>query len=56
MTERAGGSDVSVTETKARPVFESSDPSKSGSTWELDGFKWCVLLIEATVGGCDYEQ
>ena len=38
MTERPGGSDVSLTETVARPV----DPSKTtpGSEFILDGFKW----------------
>ncbi|KAE9393159.1 acyl-CoA dehydrogenase NM domain-like protein [Gymnopus androsaceus JB14] len=37
MTERSGGSDVSQTETNARPL-DTSD--QLGSKYSLDGFKW----------------
>ncbi|GAA5929892.1 hypothetical protein JCM1841_001252 [Sporobolomyces salmonicolor] len=39
MTERPGGSDVSLTETVARPVQASRTP-QSGDAFVLDGFKW----------------
>lgn len=42
MTERAGGSDVSLTETLASPVPEtaSTTPSHYGQKYTLDRFKW----------------
>lgn len=40
MTERPGGSDVSLTETVARRIDASSGDPKPGDWYELDGFKW----------------
>ncbi|PWN18360.1 hypothetical protein BCV69DRAFT_252881 [Microstroma glucosiphilum] len=41
MTERPGGSDISRTETTARPVAQRSDGNyRSGDSFLLDGFKW----------------
>jgi hypothetical protein len=39
MTERPGGSDVSLTETVATPLDDSTTP-ESGDAFVLDGFKW----------------
>ncbi|KAM0786444.1 hypothetical protein ACM66B_001907 [Microbotryomycetes sp. NB124-2] len=57
MTEKPGGSDVSLTETVAKPVNPSSDP-KPGDEFILDGFKWFssatdgdVALALARTGG-----
>ena len=61
MTERTGGSDVSLTETTAVPVPISSDGSGSHlGPWSLNGFKWfssatdsdmTVLLARTAKGG-----
>lgn len=41
MTERPGGSDISRTETSARPVTERADGAyQPGEPFILDGFKW----------------
>lgn len=40
MTERPGGSDVSLTETVATPLERSGHPPKPGDAFVLDGFKW----------------
>ena len=40
MTERPGGSDVSRTETVARPLDPNNHSPKAGDTFVLDGFKW----------------
>lgn len=42
MTEKAGGSDISGTETRATPVCERTDGStyQAGDAFVLDGFKW----------------
>lgn len=57
MTERPGGSDVSLTETTARPLSPNSTP-KPGDKFVLDGFKWFssatdgdVALALARTGG-----
>ncbi|GAA5820625.1 hypothetical protein JCM3770_003557 [Rhodotorula araucariae] len=57
MTERPGGSDVSLTETVARPLDPSRDP-QPGDAFVLDGFKWFssatdgdVALALARTGG-----
>ncbi|GAA6003787.1 hypothetical protein JCM10207_003599 [Rhodosporidiobolus poonsookiae] len=57
MTERPGGSDVSLTETVARPVNSSKAP-EPGDPFVLDGFKWFssatdgdVALALARTGG-----
>ncbi|GAA6060682.1 hypothetical protein JCM10212_005064 [Sporobolomyces blumeae] len=39
MTERTGGSDVSLTETTARPL-DPSQPARPGDAFVIDGFKW----------------
>ncbi|SGZ26196.1 BQ5605_C024g09857 [Microbotryum silenes-dioicae] len=39
MTERPGGSDVSLTETVAKPV-SSSNATANGAEYIIDGFKW----------------
>ncbi|BGP33463.1 hypothetical protein JCM10296v2_005265 [Rhodotorula toruloides] len=58
MTERPGGSDVSLTETTARPLKPSSSPPQPGDKFVLDGFKWFssatdgdVALALARTGG-----
>lgn len=43
MTEKPGGSDVSLTETVAKPV-DPANATEPGSTYILDGFKWYVVL------------
>lgn len=47
MTERPGGSDVSLTETVARPL----DPSRTqpGDKFILDGFKWFSSATDGNV-------
>ncbi|BGP49663.1 hypothetical protein JCM10450v2_005566 [Rhodotorula kratochvilovae] len=57
MTERPGGSDVSLTETVARPLDPSREP-QPGDAFVLDGFKWFssatdgdVALALARTGG-----
>ncbi|BGP25901.1 acyl-CoA dehydrogenase [Rhodotorula toruloides] len=58
MTERPGGSDVSLTETTARPLSSSNSSPKPGDKFVLDGFKWFssatdgdVALALARTGG-----
>lgn len=58
MTERPGGSDVSLTETTARPLDASNSSPKPGDKFILDGFKWFssatdgdVALALARTGG-----
>lgn len=40
MTERAGGSDLSMTETKAYNPKPPNRSSFNAEEWELEGFKW----------------
>lgn len=39
MTERSGGSDISLTETVATPV-DGRDSTRTGAPYRLNGFKW----------------
>ncbi|KAK4699046.1 hypothetical protein P7C70_g7221, partial [Phenoliferia sp. Uapishka_3] len=48
MTERPGGSDVSLSETVARPE-DPSRPAKAGDTFVLDGFKWFSSATDGDV-------
>ncbi|KAK4047391.1 hypothetical protein OIV83_005438 [Microbotryomycetes sp. JL201] len=53
MTEKPGGSDVSLTETTARPVDSSSEP-KAGDEYVIDGFKWqviCAVVFSSATDG-----
>ncbi|KAF8503214.1 acyl-CoA dehydrogenase/oxidase [Hysterangium stoloniferum] len=50
MTERPGGSDVSQTETVAKPVKEGSgSPTKVGSPYYLNGFKWFSSATDSQI-------
>ncbi|KAL8276964.1 hypothetical protein RQP46_010599 [Phenoliferia psychrophenolica] len=48
MTERPGGSDVSLTETVARPTTSSGKP-QPGDKFILDGFKWFSSATDGNV-------
>lgn len=47
MTERPGGSDVSQTETIARPVSNASSPY--GPVYRIDGFKWFSSATDSDI-------
>ncbi|KAM0752883.1 acyl-CoA dehydrogenase/oxidase C-terminal [Meredithblackwellia eburnea MCA 4105] len=49
MTERPGGSDVSETETMARPVSTAGGVAKPGDAFLLDGFKWFSSATDGDV-------
>lgn len=50
MTERPGGSDLSMTETKAKKTMTSSREKSFGAEeWELDGFKWFSSATDGDV-------
>lgn len=54
MTERTGGSDVSLTETLATPVSSESNPGASEKDlllgpWSLSGFKWFSSATDSNV-------
>jgi len=48
MTERAGGSDISLTETVARPV-EARNSGVPGAKYRLTGFKWFSSATDSQV-------
>ena len=48
MTERAGGSDVSLTETVATPV-DDTDKDATGAKYRLNGFKWFSSATDSQV-------
>jgi alkylation response protein AidB-like acyl-CoA dehydrogenase len=50
MTERPGGSDVSQTETAAKPMKKSMDSSTQiGSPYHLNGFKWFSSATDSQI-------
>lgn len=51
MTERPGGSDVSMTETVAKPLIQKSpgDKAKPGDQYILNGFKWFSSATDGDV-------
>lgn len=49
MTERPGGSDVSLTETVATPVERARSNTIPGSPYRLDGFKWFSSATDSEV-------
>lgn len=48
MTERPGGSDVSLTETVARPC-DPNKPIQNGDAFIVDGFKWFSSATDGDV-------
>lgn len=49
MTERPGGSDLSMTETKAYNPKPPNRNSFDAEEWELDGFKWFSSATDGDV-------
>ncbi|KAF8316582.1 acyl-CoA dehydrogenase/oxidase C-terminal [Clavulina sp. PMI_390] len=49
MTERPGGSDVSLTETRAVRSSNNSAEAMGAEVWELDGFKWFSSATDGDV-------
>ncbi|KAK4055896.1 hypothetical protein OIO90_003153 [Microbotryomycetes sp. JL221] len=49
MTEKPGGSDVSLTETVARRVSTSSNEPQPGDEYIIDGFKWFSSATDGDV-------